>query len=241
MGRVRLSEEEQKQRKEKNKEYAKIYYQKNKQKVLERQKLQRRGNRKRLDKAKEYYYKKREKYLAEASSKNITIRKKRSAEEIKERRKIYKANNKEKILEQARLYYIKNKKTIRPKQMARKKERYHNDIMFAKMNNIRTMIRECFRRKGMIKPYNTVRLLGCTINEFKQHIESQFIEGMSWDNRSEWHIDHIVPIALATSIDEVVKLSNYINLQPLWAKDNMAKSDKLYNKELAEKLLGRTF
>jgi len=71
-------------------------------------------------------------------------------------------------------------------------------------------------------------LLGCTIKEFKQHIESQFSEGMSWDNHGEWHIDHIKPISSfdLTQEAEQKKAFHYLNVQPLWAIDNMRKGSK---------------
>jgi hypothetical protein len=54
---------------------------------------------------------------------------------------------------------------------------------------------------------------------------------MSWENRSEWHIDHIVPLSSAKSEAEIIFLNHYSNLQPLWAKDNIQKSNKMPNQE----------
>ena len=63
------------------------------------------------------------------------------------------------------------------------------------------------------------------------HIESQFIEGMNWNNRSEWHIDHIIADCLfnySSFKDEEFKKSwSLDNLRPLWAKDNLSKG--VYN------------
>jgi hypothetical protein len=71
-----------------------------------------------------------------------------------------------------------------------------------------------------------MQILGCTIQEFKLHIEFQFKDGMSWDNRGEWHIDHIMPLSMAKTEDELVRLNHYKNLRPLWAHENLTKSDK---------------
>lgn len=67
-----------------------------------------------------------------------------------------------------------------------------------------------------------VENVGCTKDEFKAHIESQFVEGMTWGNWSKhgWHLDHIIPLSKGGT-------NHYTNLQPLWAKDNWSKSDKL--------------
>ena len=65
-------------------------------------------------------------------------------------------------------------------------------------------------------------VVGCTPDELKVHIESLFIEDMSWDNwgigkgKSAWHIDHIDAVKDGGS-------HHYTNLQPLWAGDNLAK------------------
>ena len=64
--------------------------------------------------------------------------------------------------------------------------------------------------------------------EAKTYIASLFQKGMSWDNYGEWHLDHIKPISLATTEEEVYKLCHYTNYQPLWAKDNIIKGAKYY-------------
>ena len=50
---------------------------------------------------------------------------------------------------------------------------------------------------------------------------------MTWENRSDWHIDHIIPIASAITEEDVIRLNHYTNLRPLWAKDNLAKGAKM--------------
>ena len=73
--------------------------------------------------------------------------------------------------------------------------------------------------------------VGYTVSELKQHLESQFTEGMSWGNYGEWHIDHIIPQSFFrfSSLDDVeFKMCWRLeNLQPLWAIDNIVKSDKI--------------
>lgn len=83
------------------------------------------------------------------------------------------------------------------------------------------------KNSGFKKGSTTEKMLGCTFRQFSKHIETQFTDGMSWDNRSEWHLDHIIPLSCATTIEGLEKLSHYTNIRPLWAADNLAKSDNL--------------
>ena len=63
--------------------------------------------------------------------------------------------------------------------------------------------------------------------KLKDFVISQFKNGMSWDNHGDWHIDHIIPLSLATTEEEMIKLCHYTNLQPLWAEDNLTNSNKI--------------
>lgn len=76
------------------------------------------------------------------------------------------------------------------------------------------------------------RHLGCSWDEFKLHIENMFYDNpitgikMTWDNYglNGWEIDHIIPLCTASSLSDLVTLSHYKNLQPLWRQDNVIKS-----------------
>jgi hypothetical protein len=77
------------------------------------------------------------------------------------------------------------------------------------------------------KKGSAVRDLGCSIAELKQHLESLFQPGMTWENWTfkGWHIDHIIPLSAfdLTDREQLLKACHYTNLQPLWAKDNLSK------------------
>jgi hypothetical protein len=75
----------------------------------------------------------------------------------------------------------------------------------------------------------TSEIIGCTWEELIQHLESNFQPGMSWENhgRFGWHIDHIIPLASAKSVDDLHRLNHFTNLKPLWWKDNLQKSTKI--------------
>lgn len=107
------------------------------------------------------------------------------------------------------------------------KDKCKNDPVFAMKCRVRARIRDVFNSLNCAKKSKTKDMIGCDWDHLKSHIESMFADGMSWENRGQWHIDHIVPLASAKSPDEVIKLCHYTNLQPLWAKDNLSKGCKL--------------
>ena len=125
---------------------------------------------------------------------------------------------------------VKNKKKWKKE---RGHFRYHNELEY----KLKLIIR--YRAKRAVETINGAKnisreemmeSLGCTLEELKKHLESQFQEGMSWNNWAVdgWHIDHIKPLAKFNLIDpeEQKKACHYTNLQPLWAKDNLSKGDK---------------
>jgi hypothetical protein len=83
----------------------------------------------------------------------------------------------------------------------------------------------------MYKKSKTFEIIGCTPEFLKEYIEKQFIKGMEWSNHSVygWHIDHIIPLSSANTEEEIYKLCHYTNLQPLWAENNLKKSNKILN------------
>lgn len=83
------------------------------------------------------------------------------------------------------------------------------------------------RALGKNKLKKTLEYVGCTTEQLKEHIEKQFKEGMTWENKGDWHIDHIIPITYDNpTLDEVIKRLHYTNLQPLWATENIAKGNR---------------
>lgn len=108
-----------------------------------------------------------------------------------------------------------------------RKRWYKERPEYAMKVRIRGLIHKAITRLGSAKSKRTEEILGCSIEEFARHIERQFAPSMSWDNRGEWHIDHIIPLASATSVEEVERLNHFTNLRPLWASDNLSKKDKI--------------
>lgn len=119
--------------------------------------------------------------------------------------------------------YKKNQyKRIRKRVDIRVKE----DSLFRFTCSIRVLIRRSLETRKYRKKSKTSEILGCSFEQFKSHIENQFLPGMNWENRSQWHLDHIMPVSMAKTYDELLRLNHYKNFRPLWAKDNMVKSDK---------------
>lgn len=77
------------------------------------------------------------------------------------------------------------------------------------------------------KTMSSKEYLGCTIDEYKAHIESQFKDGMTWENYGEWEIDHTVPIKFdEPTIEEVIERLHYSNTAPMWKEDNATKGNR---------------
>jgi hypothetical protein len=135
--------------------------------------------------------------------------------------------NKDKHSQSSRNYYQKNKAHANNVKRKRRLERRHSEPLFSLAHAVRSSITKAFKNKSYKKSSKTKTILGCDWNELAKHIESQFIEGMSWENRGQWHIDHIIPLASAKTSEDVFRLNHYTNLRPLWALDNLRKGAKL--------------
>lgn len=108
-----------------------------------------------------------------------------------------------------------------------KKDREQRDPIFKLKNRLRTRL--WYALKKIKKSESIEKHIGCSNRELKSYLESKFQPGMSWDNYGEWHVDHIKPLAFfdLRNSEQLKQACHYTNLQPLWAKDNLAKSDKL--------------
>ncbi len=152
----------------------------------------------------------------------------------KDKRKIYLEKNKEKIKRQAIERREKNKEHLnlyriryKPIRNKRETERRNTDYLHNMTIRLRNRTWAAFNRQDWDKSKSTEYMMGCTYGHAVNHLEKQFTYGMTWANREHWHIDHIVPLSSASTIKELKQLCHYTNLQPLWAIDNLRKSDKI--------------
>jgi len=122
---------------------------------------------------------------------------------------------------------------VRARNRATDKLRLENDPNARIAKTFRNRIYMALKHFGGKKSKSSIELLGCDIKTARKHLESQWKEGMNWDNYGQpeddyfagWHVDHIIPCVKfdLTKEEEQLKCFNYTNLQPLWAKDNLSK------------------
>ena len=163
--------------------------------------------------AKKEYYNQKSKEYYEAHKEELRAKKRKYHEENKEKEKEYREKTKEQRKEYIREYM---------------RDKANNNISFKVVKNLRVRLNAVIKNGNKSK--STLDLIGCSVEDLMKHLESKFQEGMSWDNygRKGWHIDHIRPCASFDLLNEEEQkiCFNYSNLQPLWAIDNLRKSDK---------------
>jgi hypothetical protein len=135
-------------------------------------------------------------------------------------------NNPEKVKASCKKWLDKNKDKALTNRRRYDKERKLKDPIYCLKKRLRCRTAKAFIRNGYPKESGTSDMLGCEWEVLKEHIESKFVAGMSWGNRNLWHIDHIVPLASANSLSQLIDLCHYSNLQPLWASENQIKGAK---------------
>lgn len=162
--------------------------------------------------------------------------------------KKHKSENKEKIWQKNQEYLKKNREINKmkcaeyrqknpetfknwSKKNQQKRKNYlwnYNQVPINKLkNSMRSRLNEFIKKPEQTS--RTSEFLGCDYNFLIEYLEKKFVLGMNWENYGVygWHIDHIIPLSSAKTEEEILKLFHYTNLQPLWAKDNLKKSDKI--------------
>lgn len=157
------------------------------------------------------------------------------AEKI-QRKKHYDANR-DRLLAARRRYYWNNRSAEIAKSVQSHTKKYQNDPYYRMAHNLRIRMLNVLRAAGTNKSKKTRILIGCSAQELARHIERQFTEGMTWENRGRngWHIDHIVPCAAFDfRIPEHQSMCfHYSNLRPMWGADNIRKSDRITGDAIA--------
>ncbi|MFZ4411509.1 MAG: hypothetical protein ACOYOV_00400 [Bacteroidales bacterium] len=145
----------------------------------------------------------------------------------KEYGKQYYQEHKEEIKASTNQYRADNKESIREYKRKYQTHRRNTDPVFAMKARIRSRIKAALTYRFWKKTTKFNEYIGCSNEEFKAHIESHFTEGMSWSNRSLWHLDHKMPLDYAKTEEEMMELCHFLNLQPLWGAENCSKNNKV--------------
>lgn len=222
-----------KENKDKANECQKKYYKENKDVINHKQKIYRDKNKDVIREAKIKYRQDNKIKVNETRRRYLQNNKER----VHKYRKKYYQNNKDRILKQTALWSENNKGKVKKT----KSKYYKTNIkkpMFHLNHCISGSIKQSLKSKNIAKngrPWQS--LVGYTLHDLREHIEKQFKPGMSWDNHGlyGWHIDHIIPksffIFNSTDDVEFKYCWSLDNLQPLWAIDNLRKSDRLLKSE----------
>ena len=247
---------------EKKKAHSKKYYQENRDKFLEKRKKYCEENREKIsEKSREYYIKNKEakneyrkKHYEENREKLLEKRKKyyyenkedilekmreyyqENTEEILEGNKKWRQENKEKVREGNKKWRQENTEKIKKYRSEYYKEKYRTDPCYKLRSIVSSSIGHYLKNgKG---GESIAKYLPYTIDQLREHLESQFEDWMTWDNHGRhhptekrWQIDHIKPQSklLYDSMDHpnFKKCWALENLQPLEAVENAKKGNQI--------------
>ena len=147
---------------------------------------------------------------------------------MRERNARYYQANKEKVKAQALKYQSENAESRTRYKKAWEKKKAKSDPSFKMTLVARRMLQRALGVSGQKKYKRTFDHLGYGSESLVERLESQFSEGMSWENYGEWHIDHITPLSVMakSGVRDPALLNALDNLQPMWASENMAKGAK---------------
>lgn len=127
-------------------------------------------------------------------------------------------------------YQAENRQAVTAYRRNYENRQYRESTEYRLKHNLRSRVGAALRAQRASKNWNLLNIVGCSTTELMAHLETQFQPGMTWENWAfdGWHIDHIRPCASFDLTDEAQQLEcfHFSNLQPLWAVDNLTKSDK---------------
>ncbi len=172
---------------------------------------------------KEYYENHKEKI-----QENVRKHRQEHLDQYRQKSKDHYQNNKERYKNWSSKYREENKERLQSLELAR----YHNDPITHLKQSLRMSLNRALKHGKNIKTNKALQYLGCPIEEFKAYLENRFLGGMSWSNRKDWHLDHIIPLDKINEGYTLEQLCHYSNIQPLWEKDNLSKGNRL-NLELS--------
>ena len=197
---------------DKKKEYRDRYYNNNKESILIRNKEYREENKEFI---RDIGIRYREENKESLSEKKKEFRSKESSKELM---KEWRNKNPDKITKYRKKYSEKES-------CKENRKNWYKSIRKRKPYVLawRTVLNNTLKRFGKNKESDTIKLLGYSALQLKEHIESLFLEGMNWENYGEWHIDHIKMVSSFDPNTPMYIVNSLGNLRPLWAKDNCSR------------------
>lgn len=194
------------------KEYNRQFYLKNQQRIIERVREYDTSNKERTDIRRKKYYQKNKDRILQYNHDHQP--------EWYQKSKV-----------QKRAYQIENWENIKKRVNIWRKRKIKEDPIFMLRYRLRHRFAQAFREG--YKKGSAIQYLGCSIEDLKKHLESQFLTGMNWSNygkeNNQWNIDHRIPLASIDPFNEeqIQKVCHYSNLQPMWHVDNLKKGAKV--------------
>lgn len=150
--------------------------------------------------------------------------------DIKKRRVKYANDNKGKIKKYQRKYYLENIDLIKKRATESRRKRVAEDPALRLNLSMGANIRHSLKSNKNGRHWET--FVDYTQKKLRDHLKSQFKDGMTWENYGKWNIDHKIPISIfninGVKSKGFKKCWALGNLQPLWANDNFVKGNKLF-------------
>ena len=152
-------------------------------------------------------------------------------ERLKKNHKKWSENKRDYLNQYHKEYREKNIDKIREVKRNYERTRKANDPLYKLVANFRTAIWTVLKENNMDKYGHYFEILQYSPEELSIHLENQFTEGMTWENYGEWHVDHKLPITAFNfqeiGDNEFMRCWGLDNLQPMWADENIRKSNKI--------------
>lgn len=198
------------------------YYLKNREQILERTRKWRRTEKGRQS------WQRYDKAHREQRNKNFAKYRERNREKIRERNRKFYREHKDVVNKWNKKYRESHPDYFAKYYAKYYKHRKEADQIFQLKRQMRNSIYDAFKRKGKTKSSPTEKIVGCSLQQLYDHLVSTWEKnyGKPW-NGEPCHIDHILPLALADTPEDIIELCHYTNLQLLKPEDNLRKSAKL--------------
>ncbi len=142
-------------------------------------------------------------------------------------------NNQDRVQELRQKWKEAHEEEVKAYMNAYAKTRYRDDLNYRTKAIVSSRLRNCMHKEKD----TTVMYLGCSIEQFRAWIESQFSSLMSWENMGQfWTFDHVRPCASYDFWDEMQRhmCFNWSNVRPCEAIENIKKGDKIDNDLIAK-------